>query len=186
MVCRLCGTQSNPGARFCKSCGVSLAPAAAVSSGAAGHPAAGRSIAGASAATPGQRKAFAWVWPAVDTPEAARYAVRQAFWGAIFVCAVTALLAFIAMSSSARLPVGPSALVDAAIFGAIAFGLWKESRVAAVAGLVVYAIERFHMMTVSPPRGAGTLLVIVALTCAFIGGIRGTFALHEMRARGLD
>jgi hypothetical protein len=135
-----------------------------------------------------QRKGFEWIWPAVDTPESARFAMRQGFWAAIFVCGLTALLVFVsAMSSPAdRLPqFAPWALVDAAIFAAIAFGIWKESRVAAVAGLGVYIIEQLHLLTLSTRRGAGSFFIVAALLCAFIGGIRGAFALHAMRTRGL-
>jgi hypothetical protein len=85
-----------------------------------------------------------------------------------------------------RLPIGPSALVDAAIFGVIAFGIWKESRVAAVAGLCVYVLEQFYMLIVSAPRGISGFFVIAALLCAFLAGIRETYALHDMRGRGFD
>jgi hypothetical protein len=137
---------------------------------------------------PEQRKGFEWIWPAVDTPESARFAMRQAFWAAIFVCGMTAAFAIaslFASSTDSPLPLAPWALVDAAIFAAIAFGIWRESRVAAVAGLGVYIIEQLHLLTIPVRRGAGSFLIVAALLVAFIGGIRGAFALHQMRTRDL-
>ena len=194
MVCRHCGSSSNPGARFCKTCGVSLAPlavadasASAVGGAAGGHGAAGHAIGKTAVSAPAQRKGFEWVWPAVDTPESARFAVRQAFWAAIFVCGATTLVVLIsavAAPTDPRLQFAPSALVDAAIFGAIAFGIWKESRAAAVAGLTVYLLEQLYMLTQLAGRPPNFILMAI-LICGFLGGIRGTWALHDMRARGL-
>jgi len=185
MVCRSCGNSLKADARFCGRCGVSFGAPASVSASAVGHVAAAQGVTRTAAAPSGQLGRYQWMWPDVGTPESARYAVRQAFWGAIFVCGVTTLFAFIAMSASdPRLPVGPSALVDAAIFAMIAFGIWKESRVAAIAGLGVYVLEQLYMLSAPGQWGVGRFFVIVALICAFIGGIRGTFALHEFRSRG--
>jgi hypothetical protein len=130
------------------------------------------------------RKGFEWIWPAVDTPESARFAIRQASWAAIFVCGMTALVAVVSiMAPDPRLPLGPWALVDATIFGAVAFGIRRESRVAAVAGLGVYIVEQIHLTTLPGQRRVGAMFVVAALLCAFVGGIRGAFALHAMRTR---
>lgn len=186
MFCSRCGKPANAGARFCGACGVSLTPAVGAASSAVGSFPRAEAVAQASAATPTQRKPFEWIWPPVDTPESARYAVRQAFWAAIFVSGMTALVVFIsavAQPGDPRLRFSPLALVDAAMFGAISFGLWKESRGAAVAGLVLYILEQMYEMSV-PGRPSRNFFLIAVLVCGFVGGIRGTFALHDFRIRG--
>ena len=67
----------------------------------------------------------------------------------------------------------PSALVDAALFAIVAWGLWKKSRAAAVSGLLLYAIERLYMWSTV---GMQNPIVPVLLTLMFINGVRGTFA----------
>jgi hypothetical protein len=167
MLCSQCGSNSNPDARFCGTCGVSLTSS--------------------TVATPGQRKGFEWAWPPVDTPQSARFAVRQAFWGALFVCGAAAVFTFISMTRSGlRLPIGPAALVDAAFFGVIAFGIWKESRLVTVAAWTVFVLAQFYTLIVSAPRTVSGLFLFAALLLAFMGAIRGTLALHEMRDRGFD
>jgi uncharacterized membrane protein len=100
---------------------------------------------------------------------------------------VTTLFAFISMASrDLRLPIGPSALVDAAIFGVIAFGIWKESRLVTVAAWTVFVLAQFYTLIVSAPRTVSGLFLFAALLLAFMGAIRGTLALHEMRDRGFD
>ena len=69
------------------------------------------------------------------------------------------------------------ALVDGIIFGAIAVGLWMHSRVAAWAGLVLYGGERAYMWSTI---GVKNPVIAAIFILAFIGGIRGTSALHRL------
>ena len=73
--------------------------------------------------------------------------------------------------------IGASALLDAAIFAAIAFGIKRRSRFAAVAGLILYILERLYMMQ---RTGAGGLVMGVIFTLLFINAVRGAFAYHRM------
>ena len=78
-------------------------------------------------------------WPDVSTPAAARSARIYGVWAALFSAVVTALLAAWSLGSgkAAFELVDAWAFIDVAIFVAIAFGIYKESRFAAVAGLVI-------------------------------------------------
>jgi ABC-type proline/glycine betaine transport system permease subunit len=127
----------------------------------------------------------AGLWPAVETAEQARAAARQGMWAAVIVAAITVL--FVALM---RVGVNPlegttfdaSALVDALLFAAIAWGIQRGSRIAAVAGLGLYLVERAYLWSQTGVQ-VGGLFVAAALTLAFVHGVRGTFALQRLRTR---
>lgn len=122
-----------------------------------------------------------WVWPSMATIYSARFAVRQAFWAAT-ICAA-GLMLLIATSyhtTLQNLMYGPGALLDTAAFGAIAVGLARRSRVAALCGLGLYVFEEVYVLRDSPPL---TLVFAMLFTLAFVNGVRGAFALHRPRRR---
>ncbi len=78
-------------------------------------------------------------------------------------------------------PIDGWALVDAAIFGIIAWGIYRMSRVAAVAGLVGYSLEKIYMQATLGSKVGSGLFVAVIIILAFINAVRGTFAYHRMK-----
>ena len=123
----------------------------------------------------------AW-WPSTDTLEHAKSASRQGVWAAGFVAAITAIVATIALvSGSAFAGIDAWAYLDAVLFAAITFGIYKLSRFAAVAGLVLYVLESLYAMTQLAGPRAG-IVVRIILTLAFINAVRGTFAYHRLSA----
>lgn len=118
------------------------------------------------------------LWPDVADMESARAASRQGMWAAILVAVVTGLVA-----SFGLLGVDAWAFVDVAVFGAIAFGIYRLSRFAAVAGLLLFIIERVTMF--SQTMSSGGILAIVLLL-AFGNGARGSFAYHKLRKGSVD
>ena len=119
-------------------------------------------------------------WPEIRDRETARKTARQAFWAAIVVIAVTLAFATLAALGTSVAGISPAAFVDAAIFGVIAIGIRRMSRVAAVAGLVLFVLERLLMLPEN--HGMGSLIVGVAITLAFANGVRATFAYHRFAA----
>ncbi|HEY6843774.1 MAG TPA: hypothetical protein VI391_06365 [Thermoanaerobaculia bacterium] len=112
----------------------------------------------------------AW-WPDVSTLDEARKAARQGMWGAIFVAVVTAIVALAADKLGVQ-----ASFVDAAIFAVLAGGIAMNSRIAAVATLLLYIAETVYRFTVMGPKG---LPLTVVLMLAFINSVRGTFAYHS-------
>jgi hypothetical protein len=125
-----------------------------------------------------------WLWPDVSTQKGAEFGATQAFWAAIGVAVITTSFAVFAIFGSeiARsLGMDAYALVDAAIFAVIAVGIWRRSRVAAWAGLLFYVAERIYMwMTI----GVRSPIVATVFVLAFVGGVRGTMALHRFKTHG--
>jgi hypothetical protein len=121
-----------------------------------------------------------WAWPEIVDEDSARSAAHYAGGWAAAVAGFTAVLALISMaSSSTSLKIGPSALLDAALFGVVAWRVWCGSRAWAVAGLTLYCLEIAYNVATNPP-GVGILTIIVVL--ALINGVRGTFTLHKYTA----
>jgi hypothetical protein len=93
------------------------------------------------------------------------------------VCGITALLAILGV-------VDRSALIDAVLFGLIAFGIYKLWRTAAVIGLVLFISEKIFMVAIgfsSPVQSSSALIVALILVVCFVNGVRGTFAFHRLR-----
>ena len=123
----------------------------------------------------------AGMWPVIDSPEAARWAVKQGFGAALFCTVVTAGIAIWSHYSTdmaAMSGLDIFALADAALFLFIAVGLHFNSRVAAVLGLGFYLLERALVIGNTQPS---TVVMIVIIIVCFISAVRGTFAFHRFK-----
>lgn len=122
-------------------------------------------------------------WPDVSELTGAGKAISYGFGSAAFVASVTAVVALLAIYL--RKPIfgiDGFGLFDAVLFAIIGFGVYRKSRVAAVAGLVLYIVERFYMLASGSATGtAGVSTVFVALY--FVHGVRGTFAYRRLSSR---
>ncbi len=124
------------------------------------------------------------MWPTTTTTSSARFAVTQAFWAATVCAAGVALLVTLNQltpGDGPRFPFHLGSLLDAAAFAAVAIGLSRRSRVAAVCGLGLYLVEEAYILGQARPL---TLLVVVLFTIAFVNGVRGAFALHRQASSG--
>lgn len=125
-----------------------------------------------------------WFWPDVTNLDEAKKACRSAMWCAIFVASVTTIVALIAISgvASMPLPVNGTALFDAGIFAGIAYGLSRCSRFAGVAGFVLFLFEKLYMLS-KGGAAAGGLILGVFLLLGFLHGMRGAFAVHKLQTQ---
>ena len=118
-----------------------------------------------------------WAWPEIIDEDSARSAAHLAGGWAGVVAGLTTLLAVISIVSGGNIMgIGASALVDAALFGVVAWRVWCGSRWFAIGGLSLYVLEVLYNVVKHPP-GVGILTVIIML--ALINGVRGTFGLHK-------
>lgn len=121
--------------------------------------------------------------PDVSTLEGAQLATKQGIWAAAFVAVVTGVVASAALFlHKPILGINGSALIDTAIFAAVALGIHKNSRFAAVGGLVIYLWERFYMLKAGGSGGGGSSVMMIFLVLAFVTAIRGTFAYRKLAA----
>lgn len=120
-------------------------------------------------------------WPNVDTEANAKKLLWYGVVSALFSAIITALLA--AWSLGARKQafgfITPFAFIDAIIFLALAFWIYKGSRVATIVALGYFLLEKVWQIQ---RTGAlhGAWLAIILVICYLIA-IRGAFALHHFR-----
>jgi len=120
------------------------------------------------------------LWPTILDRQTARKIAREAFWAAIIVVVITVAFATLAVFGTSLAGIGPAAFVDAAIFGVVAAGIHRMSRVAALAGLIIFGLEKLLM--IDQMLSLGNIIMAIALLFAFANGVRATFAYHRLQA----
>lgn len=125
-------------------------------------------------------------WPDVSSIESAKKAAAYGAGAAGLVALMTAAFATMALMSRSTVIgfIDAWAYLDAMIFAIIAFGIYKESRVAAVFGLIVFLAEKAHQIHVTEKFDGAVMAVFIVVF--FISSVRGTFALHKLRSSADD
>ncbi len=113
------------------------------------------------------------LWPDVSDEVGARTAAHLAMWASYIIAAVSALFTLLGAAPLA-------ALVDAALFALIGFGIRRMSRTAAVAGLLLYVLEQVQGLI---ERGSGFGVIGLVVTFLFVSSVRGTFGFQRQRKR---
>lgn len=122
-----------------------------------------------------------WFWPDVSDIDGAKDATRYGMWCAVLVSGFTAVFAILALLGIRLMGVAPAALLDAVLFAAIAYGLYRYSRFAAVAGFVLFLLEKtYALMQTGSILGVGVLGVVILF--GFLNGMRGAFAYQKLTA----
>jgi hypothetical protein len=120
-----------------------------------------------------------WYWPDVSDLDGAKDATRFGMWCALLVGGVTALVAVLSLFGIRFMGTTPAALLDAALFGAIGFGLSRYSRFAAVAGFLLFLVEKIYaFITTGSILGVGVLGVVILF--GLFNGMRGAFAYQKL------
>jgi hypothetical protein len=116
------------------------------------------------------------LWPEITNAEEADHATKMGSGAATVIAAVTAIIATVTVFTNAPiLGINATAYIDVTIFAFIAWGIRCRSNFVAVAGLVIFALDKGHQFWVQPKSLAG-LTVSIFLFCGFISGVRGTRA----------
>lgn len=128
-------------------------------------------------------------FPEINSVATARRAARQGMIASLFVAGVTT--AFAIASTQNVLPsemdevFNPMLFVDALLYGAIAWGIQRMSRIAAIAGLTLYLLSRILLQASGVPTNLLGLALATLISVAFINAIRGTFAFHRFKCQEL-
>jgi chromate transport protein ChrA len=125
------------------------------------------------------------LWPPTDDDEGARRAALQGCYAAGFSAAVTTLAALAAAFGKGFWGSNLANLIDAAIFAAIAWGIYRMSRSAAVLGLAWYLVGRLDFWVRFPNAPWAILLVVALFALMYVNSIRGTFS-YRRRPRASD
>lgn len=125
-----------------------------------------------------------WLWPAVTNKDEAKSAANRAAGAVLFVTACTGGLAILSLVKGRPYAgIDGDGLVDAGLFGLIAWRLFKYSFPWAIFGLILMAAEVFWMLSNSASHvGIITVLIMLAL----VAGVRGTYYLRQEKRRALS
>lgn len=106
------------------------------------------------------------LWPTIPDRETARKFAHVGAYISGFVSIIGVIVA-------------PATFWDSIVFMAIALGLRQMSRIAAVAGLVLYLCERVYLSVQSHEPVGITMSVL--FTMVFINSVRATFVYHTLQ-----
>lgn len=120
-----------------------------------------------------ERPKEATLWPDTSNLAGAIAASNQGLWAAAALAVIKFALPIYSVFSVADFSMNAWFLVDAILFGAIAFGIWKKARSAAVGGMILYLAEQYWIYQ---NNGETNVIVTLLLFYMFANGIRGTFA----------
>ena len=121
------------------------------------------------------------LWPKIESPEAAKSAMKNAASASFIIVAVTGTVAVLAIIlGHPILGINGSALVDAGLFALIGWRLRKHSRIAAILGLLLYLLEAGQRFVsgAGSSAAAGSVVTILFILY-FINGVRGAMFLHQ-------
>jgi hypothetical protein len=122
------------------------------------------------------------IWPIITDAASAKFAAKQGMGAAFFCAGSTVLFVFLARQGMALVQgVDESALVDAAVFAALGILILRMSRVAAVAALVLYIVERIVMWVKMSGVGGASIPMMIVIVLCFVSSIRGTFAYQRYK-----
>ena len=127
-------------------------------------------------------------WPPIVDAESARKTARYGFWAATINVLLTTFLLVMLLIGGEKSAIGGQpnliwwALADLVVFVAVAAGLYAYSRLAAVAGLLLFVASKVYgWVLISQKPQIGALLIAALFVIFYIHGVRGTFALARRR-----
>jgi len=116
------------------------------------------------------------------TPPTKEDHIKHAWQAGIFCGAITLIIVIISLvTGEALLGIDAYALIDVVLIFALTFGIYKKSRLCAIAMFIYFLISKV-MMFVSNPNISGIILTLLLLYY-FYNGIRGTFQYHKLKAK---
>ena len=121
----------------------------------------------------------AWFWPNVSNRRFAQNAIQEAFWAALFVSVLTAILTVIVLLGPDETNFAQIGFLNSALFGGLAFGIYRRSRIAALSAFVLFTGGVIYQLATTGPAG---LVLRGFIALAFFHGVRGTIAYHRFPA----
>jgi len=122
------------------------------------------------------------IFPQVTDLQSAEDAAKQGVWAAGIVAVVTTSIALISLATGTSvIGLDGFAILDGVLFGLIAWGIHRKSRVASISGLSLYLLEL--LSAVAEGEGVRGSIIVIFFVMAFGNSIRGTFAYHKFHAQ---
>jgi hypothetical protein len=122
-----------------------------------------------------------FLWPIVTEEESARKAWREGVYAVAVIVFVQSILVTFSAFGHTLFGVTRKGWVDGALFAAIGWGIYKQSRAASVLGIIFFLVERIVRWTTggSVQETGASVVTEVVLMLMLVNGARGTFARHR-------
>jgi hypothetical protein len=118
-------------------------------------------------------------WADITDSASAKGAALNGVVAAAIFSTFTTIAAIVSMSlGHSVMGIDAAGLVDAALFGVVAWRIYRMSRPWAVVGLCLYLFEIGFKLFHGGLQSGG-VFVALFMTTAFVNGIRGVFKFHE-------
>lgn len=118
-------------------------------------------------------------WPDIDNFEDAKKITRGGATVSFFVALVTGIVTFLETNGYTKLfGLGPEAYIDAGLFFIIGIGILFYSRIAALAGLLLYLFAQYQMMQSGNSRFS---IMALYFTLVYINALRAAFDYHQFK-----
>jgi hypothetical protein len=125
-----------------------------------------------------QKKNNFWL-PEIHDLASAQSAAHQGVWVCVLIIVVSWIFSVVFATANMTPNYQPLILASIA-YGFIGMMIYRMSRLAAIAGLVLYLIDRIAVIA-QTGGGTGNVSMMVLFIFAFANSIRGTFAYHRMK-----
>lgn len=178
MYCTRCGAPNVDDAKFCSKCGgaVANAPSPAPASRAHAAP-----DAPAHAASPTAAPSQGIVFPTIPT---GRITDLRGARAAALMGVVAAVFAIV-FAIAGKPAVGNAAYASALLSAAIAFGIWRMSRIAALFGFLQSLGSILWLFPLTHGNLEGVpVWIFVVISFFYFCAVRGTLAYHRLRSAG--
>jgi hypothetical protein len=117
-----------------------------------------------------------WIWPPILDTTSAQKASKQGLWASAWCAGATIVFVILSRVGMQMYGIDIWALFDAFLFIIIGWGIYKMNRMASVAGLALYILERIVMWSEYGPKNPAIALLI---TLMFSNSVRGSFGYHK-------
>jgi len=125
-------------------------------------------------------------WATITDTKTANDAAMQGVGASLFVAAVTGLAATLSIVlKHSVLGIDGLGLVDAGLFGVVAWRTYRMSRPWALVGLLLYVVEAVIRVK-NGFVSIGGLIVVFFIVLGFSNGVRGVFGFHRFRQMNTD
>lgn len=114
-----------------------------------------------------------------DIPDEVEKKIRNAWIGGLISGSLTLLVTLMALNGMSFMGFTGWELIDVALIFGLTFGIYKKSRVCAVA-LFIYFVGSKILMLMEGGRGASGLVFAAVLAYYFAQGIAGTFEYQRL------
>lgn len=127
------------------------------------------------------------LWQFINDENTCLNAIKSGFYAAIFCFLMTLAAAVIglvingsgSMNGPHEMVFNPFLLIDVVLIGAMAFFIYKKSRMASVIMLIYFIYGKIMMFMDGYPFNTFGIILAIALTVCFINAVRGTFYWHS-------